>query len=161
VPVVLCAVVAAEGLAFILPYWPRIDRDRFYASDPAITFATGHQGLDRVEGFGALWSGATRYYGLRTATGHQYFTDEWLDLLEAVDPYPYRGNRKSFTVLNLDHQRMYSPIRRSWTGSPSSTSSQACRRRSRATSRGRRSPRRSSTRVSRSRWPPLVDRCGG
>jgi hypothetical protein len=108
VPVALCGVVAVAALVLILPLWPRIDTEDFYGSDPSISAAVERQGLDRVDGDRALWSGATRYYGLRTATGHQYFTDEWVDLLKAVDPNAFRST--SFAALNLQGERIASPI---------------------------------------------------
>ena len=93
VPFALCGVVAAAGLVLILPLWPRIDREDFYASDPSISAAAKRQGLDRVDGDRALWSGATRYYGLRTAS--------WAPVLHRRMGRPVEGRRSGCVPLDV------------------------------------------------------------
>jgi hypothetical protein len=83
--------VAAEALAFALPFWPRIPVQRFYPSTPAHQYLLDHVGLDRIASAGKTMSpGTTTFYGLRALTAHTFYQPTWKDLIRAADPGAFR-----------------------------------------------------------------------
>jgi hypothetical protein len=61
--------------------------DNFYPVTSTHQFLQKNLGSDRFTSGGAVMYTATAgYYGLRTPTGHQFTTDSWKALLNAVDP---------------------------------------------------------------------------
>jgi Bacterial membrane protein YfhO len=66
---------------------PGSDPANFYPVTSTHRFLQQSLGLDRFAGSGQIMYPATsRYYGLRTPTGHEFTTDPWKALLHAVDP---------------------------------------------------------------------------
>ena len=66
---------------------PGSDPANFYPVTSTHRFLQENLGLDRFAGSGLIMYPATsRYYGLRTPTGHEFTTDAWKSLLQAVDP---------------------------------------------------------------------------
>ena len=86
---------AVEALAFAIPWWPRIPRDRFYPTTPAHRAVAEHLGRDRILGAGgALAPGTLTYYGIRSLTTNNTLPQlpTWEDLIRAVDPEAYAAS---------------------------------------------------------------------
>lgn len=83
----LPVLVLVESLAFVVPFWPRVDRDQFYPETGAHRYLAEHLGGDR---FGAqetvLYPATGSVYGLRAVTGHTFTAPAWSDLLKRIDP---------------------------------------------------------------------------
>jgi hypothetical protein len=85
--VALPALVLVESLAFVLPFWPRVDRSAFYPVTPTHRFLAEHLGSDRFDGAQlTLYPSTGQFYGLRSATGHSFLQPTWADLIRTVDP---------------------------------------------------------------------------
>lgn len=80
----LIVVTVIDAAAFVIPYWPRSERDELYPVTEAHDFL--EQRLDG-ERFGAyeltFFPGTSNYYGLRTTHGHLFHHPNWVDALEA------------------------------------------------------------------------------
>ena len=86
---------AIEALAFVLPWWPRIPRDRFYPTTPAHRQLAERLGSERVLGTGgAMAPGTLTYYGIRSVTTNNTLPQipPWEDLIRAVDPEAYSSS---------------------------------------------------------------------
>jgi hypothetical protein len=82
--VVLVVVQSASFFRLILPGNTLAD---FYPRTGAHEFLAAHDGDDRFDGAGGtLYPDTAMYFGLRAATGHEFLTKSWADLLTAVDP---------------------------------------------------------------------------
>lgn len=78
--------IAAESLAFAVPYWPRTSRASFYPTTSAHRFLDRHLGGDRLGAANfVLFPGTTTYYGLRSVTAHTFEQSTWGDLLQAAN----------------------------------------------------------------------------
>jgi membrane protein YfhO len=87
VAVVIPALVAAEALAFVIPFWPRVPKWTFYPTTPAHRYLEAHLGHDRLASQGrVLYPGTTTFYGLRSVTAHAFAQRTWTDLLTELDP---------------------------------------------------------------------------
>lgn len=88
----LPALVVAQALSFVLPYWPRTDRADFYPRTPAHEFLAREIGSGRFDAESqVLYPSTGAYYGLRSATGHSFRAQTWYDLLLAADPVGYQS----------------------------------------------------------------------
>lgn len=85
--VLLPVLVLVESLAFVLPFWPRVDRSDFYPVTPAHRYLADNLAGDRFAAEGVVLYPATgSVYGLRSVTGHSFTAPTWADLLRTVDP---------------------------------------------------------------------------
>ncbi|MCW2544766.1 MAG: Protein of unknown function, rane YfhO, partial [Frankiales bacterium] len=88
---VVPAVVLAQALNVVLPYWPQIPRHDFYPQTPVHTYLAEHLGHDRFQGMDfAMLPGTNVYYGLRSLGGHAFTATTWRELMEAADPRAFR-----------------------------------------------------------------------
>lgn len=88
----LPALVVAQALSFVLPYWPRTDRADFYPRTAAHDFLARRLGPDRFDAESqVLYPSTGAYYRLRSATGHAFRAQSWYDLLLAADPVGYQS----------------------------------------------------------------------
>ena len=82
----LPALVLVESLAFVLPFWPRVERSEFFPVTPAHRYLQAHVGGDRFDGVQlTLYPSTGQYYGLRSATGHSFLQPTWAQLVRTVD----------------------------------------------------------------------------
>ncbi|HEX6754720.1 MAG TPA: YfhO family protein [Mycobacteriales bacterium] len=82
----LPALVLVESLAFVLPFWPRVDRSDFYPQTAAHRFLQASLDGDRFASEGIVLYPATgSVYGLRSVTGHSFTSPTWADLLGRID----------------------------------------------------------------------------
>jgi uncharacterized membrane protein YidH (DUF202 family) len=78
--------IAAESLAFVLPYWPRTSKAFFYPTTTAHAFLERNLGGDRLaSGNFVLFPGTTTFFGLRSVTAHTFEQPTWGDLLKAAN----------------------------------------------------------------------------
>ena len=109
IPLVL---VGAEALAFVAPYFPRIDPDTSLPTTPAHEFlqqAQGPQGRLAAHET-TLLPGTTRFYGLNSLSGHTFHPPELKQLLRAFDPGAFR-NSPTYSMLDLaSYEQVSSPV---------------------------------------------------
>jgi hypothetical protein len=85
--VVIAMVAVGQSAAAFRESIPGSDPANFYPVTPTHRFLQQNLGFDRYAGSGLIMYPATsRYYGLRTPTGHEFTTNGWKALLNAVDP---------------------------------------------------------------------------
>jgi hypothetical protein len=85
------AVVLAQALNVVLPYWPQIPKHDFYPSTPVHRYLAENLGHDRFQGMGfAMLPGTNVYYGLRSLGGHAFTASTWRELMETADPGAFR-----------------------------------------------------------------------
>jgi Bacterial membrane protein YfhO len=66
---------------------PGSDPANFYPVTPTHKFLQQNLGFDRFAASGLnMYPATSKYYGLRTPTGHEFTVDAWKALLHAVDP---------------------------------------------------------------------------
>jgi hypothetical protein len=84
--------VVAESLAFVLPYWPRVPRDKFYPQTPVHRFLEEnlHGDLFLATG-GTILPGVNVYYGIATPNGHAFTQAAYGDMLRSIDPKVFRS----------------------------------------------------------------------
>jgi hypothetical protein len=103
--------VLAESLAFVLPFWPRVPVDDFYPKTPVHTFLATHLDGDRyVATGGTMLTGTNVYYGLATPNGHAFTTQQWRELLKAIEPAVFRTQTYSAFSGPMPLERAQSPI---------------------------------------------------
>lgn len=114
---------AVEAVAFAAPVTPNVDRSELYPSPPAIDYLVEHAGDERLapEGW-VLFGSASSVYGLRSATGHSFYTEEWKEVLLAADPEAFAGS-ETFPLLEGSLEVVSSPMFDRlgvgwWAGSP-------------------------------------------
>ena len=84
---VLPALVAGQGAAFLHGVLPGDAPANFYPETPTHGYLAAHLGSQRFAASGMTMYPATAlYYGLRTPTGHAFYEAEWAQLLQRVDP---------------------------------------------------------------------------
>ena len=84
---VLPVLVVAQGSQFFHAVMPGDNPASFYPPTGDHSFLTAHLGHDRFASANLTYYPSTAfYYGLRSATGHQFTDSRWNDLLSAVDP---------------------------------------------------------------------------
>lgn len=97
------AAVAFESVSFAREYWPRSDRELFYAETPTHEFLAAELGPDRFASSGnTMWSGTQGAYALRGTTGHTFHPPQWVDVLEVADPETMRTPTHSFLAGDAD-----------------------------------------------------------
>lgn len=83
--------VAAECLAFAMPFWPRIPPEQFYPRTATHDFLAGSLGADRFAAEGrTMITGTTTLYGLRSVSAKVFADRAWKEALEAADPQAFR-----------------------------------------------------------------------
>lgn len=109
VALVIPALVAAEALAFVIPFWPRVAKWTFYPTTAAHRYLEAHLGHDRLASQGrVLYPGTTTFYGLRAVTGHVFPQRTWTDLLTQLDPRALR--LRTFPLIRGKAPLITSPI---------------------------------------------------
>lgn len=105
------AVLSAEVLFFVIPFWPRIDTERVIPETTTHAYLIDNIGRGRVVNDGlTLYTGTTGYFGLRTVTGHIFHDDTWREMLLAVDPGAFNATR-TFSFINLSRPgTLQSPV---------------------------------------------------
>ena len=94
---VLPALVAVEGLAFIAPRWPSEDPAQFYPRTGVHAFLADNLGADRYAAAGAvMFPSTTSYYGLRAVSGHAFQQPTWKQVVARIDPTVTQGPTLSF-----------------------------------------------------------------
>jgi hypothetical protein len=102
--------IAAESLAFVLPFWPRIPRAEFYPTTSAHTFLQKNLGSERLAASEfTLYPGTTLFYRINSVTSHSFQYPEWKDLMSGIDPAAFRLS-PTFAVLSPDERVATSPI---------------------------------------------------
>jgi hypothetical protein len=85
--VLIPALVLVESLAFVLPFWPRVDRSEYFPPTAAHQFLADNLAGDRFAAEGiVLYPSTGSIYGLRSVTGHSFTSPTWADLLRRIDP---------------------------------------------------------------------------
>ncbi|HEX2088550.1 MAG TPA: hypothetical protein VHI54_01265 [Actinomycetota bacterium] len=103
--------IAAESLAFVLPFWPRVSKDFFYPPTPAHEFLQDNLGRDRLAlGGKAMYPGTTTFYSLRAFTSHSFVGRAWKDLIEAADPTAFRPTGPTYPILRTSQDLVTSPV---------------------------------------------------
>jgi hypothetical protein len=83
---VVPVLIAAESIAFVLPYWPRTSKAFFYPTTTAHVFLERNLGGDRLASTNfVLFPGTTTFYRLRSVTAHTFEQPTWGDLLKAAN----------------------------------------------------------------------------
>jgi hypothetical protein len=101
-------VVAIEALAFVLPWWPRVNAEP-YPTTATHAFLAGHLDGQRYASDGGTMLGSTNsYYELRSVTGHAYQEPAWAELVAAASPDRAQGPTQSF--LDSSPSTVSSPI---------------------------------------------------
>jgi hypothetical protein len=103
--------IAAESLAFVLPFWPRVPSELFYPSTPAHEFVQRNLGEDRLAlGGKAMHPGTTTFYGLRAFTSHSFVSRPWKGIIEAADPTAFRPTGPTYPILRTSQDVVTSPV---------------------------------------------------
>lgn len=85
--IIIAMIAAGQSVLTFRDSVPGSDPANFYPVTSSHRFLQQKLGFDRFAGSGLIMYPATsRYYGLRTPTGHEFTTDSWKALLRAVDP---------------------------------------------------------------------------
>jgi hypothetical protein len=85
--VVIAMIAVGQSASAFTESIPGSDPANFYPVTSTHRFLQQNLGFDRFASSGLIMYPATsRYYGLRTPTGHDFTTDAWKALLQAVDP---------------------------------------------------------------------------
>jgi hypothetical protein len=85
--VALPLLVTAQGLVAAAPVWEQVEAKRFYPTTAMHDFLISRLGHDRIVTSGAtMLTGTPAYYGIRSVSGHVFFTTEYVELLTAVSP---------------------------------------------------------------------------
>ncbi len=93
---VMPVLVVAQGAQFFHAVMPGDDPSAFYPRTGDHTFLASHLGHDRFASAGlTLYPATAFYYGLRSATGHQFNDPRWNTLLTTVDPHAMMGPTNS------------------------------------------------------------------
>jgi hypothetical protein len=83
--VVIPLLIAAQALTFVLPYWPRADRETFYPDTDVHRFLAGHLGHDRyATPPNTLMSGESSFHQLRSLSGHAFADRRMGEVLDAL-----------------------------------------------------------------------------
>ena len=94
---VLPALVAVEGLAFVAPRWPSEDPSQLYPRTGVHEFLAGHLDGERYAAAGGvMFPSTTNYYRLRAVSGHAFPQPTWKQVLQRVDPEVRQGPTLSF-----------------------------------------------------------------
>jgi hypothetical protein len=108
---IIPALVAAESLAFVVPFWPRVSKDLFYPSTPAHLYLQRHLGEDRLAAREhTMDPGTTTFYGLRAVTAHVFFDEAWSQLLTAADPGAFKPITPTLPILKEGKELATSPL---------------------------------------------------
>lgn len=93
---VLPVLVVAQGSQFFHTVMPGDDPRAFYPATGDHQFLAAHLGADRFASANlTLYPATAFYYGLRSATGHQFNDTRWNRLLTTVDPHVMSGPTQS------------------------------------------------------------------
>jgi hypothetical protein len=107
--VTLPVVALVQALAWVWPFWPRVDESTFYPQTDAHDFLDARIGSDRFAGAGfALFPPTGGFYGLRSVVGHSFVDQRWEEGLEAIDPDIFLS--RTFTALPTDPALATSPM---------------------------------------------------
>jgi hypothetical protein len=109
---ILLLLVAGEALAFVTPYFPRIDPDTSMPVTAAHRFlqeAQGPQGRLAAHETTML-PGTTRFYGLDSLSGHTFHAPTLKELVQAFDPGAFKRSR-TYSMLDLSSlDQVSSPV---------------------------------------------------
>lgn len=84
---VTLAAVAVPAATLARDWWPITSASEFYPQTAAHEFLAEHLGEERFLGIAhTLVPSTASVYGVRSATGHTFHTQQWKDMLTAVDP---------------------------------------------------------------------------
>lgn len=110
--VILPVLAVVQGAAFFHTVNPGDDPKLFYPTTSDHRYLAAHLGHDRFASAGLTLDASTAYYyGLRSATGHEFTDPKWLDLLRAVDPKVMASATNADFTGDLDQNRMaHEPI---------------------------------------------------
>lgn len=87
VVVLLPALLVGQSVAFFRSVLPGDNPDDFYPVTNTHRFLASHLGNDRYDAAAnTMYPATSLYYGLRTATGHQWNAEAWGDLLKTIEP---------------------------------------------------------------------------
>jgi hypothetical protein len=90
--------VVAQGIIAAAPVWEQVDAERFYPVTDMHDYLSEHIGRDRMVTTGTtMLTGTPAYYGLRSATGHVFFSEPYSELINRIAP----GGRQSATYWKL------------------------------------------------------------
>jgi hypothetical protein len=88
--------VAGQALAFVVPYWPRADRDTFYPMTDAHRYLESHLGEDRFAGmYRSMTRSVETAFELRSATGHAFVDRRYGELIRSP------ADRVNFSSTNV------------------------------------------------------------
>ena len=101
--VLLPALVAVEGLAFVAPRWPSEDPDQFYPRTGVHDFLAANLGSDRyAAAAGVMFPSTTSYYGLRAVSGHAFHQTTWKEAVQRIDPDVTQAPTLTFVGSSVD-----------------------------------------------------------
>lgn len=92
---VLAVTLVAQSALFAHQVLPLSKRDNFYPTTQTHRFLQRHLGHDRYDAAGAMYPALSDWYRIRAATGHQFTSTAWKDLLATVDPEVQRSTTYS------------------------------------------------------------------
>ncbi|GAA4449595.1 YfhO family protein [Phytohabitans houttuyneae] len=88
--------VAGQALAFVVPYWPRSDRDTFFPMTDAHDYLASHLGPDRFAGmYRSMTRSVESAFRLRSATGHAFVDRRYGELIRSP------ADRVNFSSTNV------------------------------------------------------------
>jgi hypothetical protein len=106
VPVLL----VGESLDLSLPLLPNEDRSTMYPTTAGIDFLAERVGNDRIAPQDlTLYGSATTVYGLRSVTGHGFYSPTWKEAIATIDPGAYQRSG-TFAFLAGSSEVMTSPL---------------------------------------------------
>ncbi|MEJ3747692.1 YfhO family protein [Actinomycetes bacterium KLBMP 9797] len=77
--------VAGQALSFVIPYWPRADRDTFYPVTDTHEFLAAHLGHERYASLNqAMERSVDSVHKLRSATGHAFTEQGYGELIRSI-----------------------------------------------------------------------------
>lgn len=108
--VTVLTLVTAPAAALARQWWPVTPADDFYPDTAVHEFLADNLGENRFLSYlGSMVPGSSSVYGLRAVNGHGFHTQQWKDLLVAVDPDVMVSATYS-TLTALTDESLTSPV---------------------------------------------------